>query len=350
MLKGFGRRSRLRRCDSLVRARTPVTVAILLLALVIVVAPRAGETQRPTKIPRVGFLSPRSPSDTETARRLEAFRQGLRDLGYVEGRNIVIESRSAEAQYERLTGLAVEMVGLQVDVIVTYGLPATEAAKRATGTIPIVMASALDAVAHGVVASLARPGGNVTGVSFMSPELAGKQLEILKEVVPKISLVALLGNPANPGNAAQVQYVQDSARRLGVQVRSLEARGPGEIDGAFAAMTSAKADGVIVLVDAVLLEHRTQIANVAARRRLPTVSGMIENVEAGGLMSYGPSVPDMFRHMATFVDKVLKGAKPADLPVEQPTKFDLVISVKTAKALGLRIPRHVLLRADRIIE
>jgi len=237
-----------------------------------------------------------------------------------------------------------------VDVIVTYTTPATQAAKQATGTIPIVIAAAIDPVSTGLVASLARPGGNVTGVSTMTPDLVGKQLQVLKEVLPKVSRVALLGNPANAGNAPQVQQAEVAARALGIRLQPLEARVPQDIDRAFAAMTTERAGGVIVLVDTMLTAHRTRIADLANRRRLPTVFGIIENLEAGGLMAYGPSVRDMFRRAAAYVDRILKGAKPADLPIEQPTKFELVINMKTARVLGLSIPPSLQVRADQIVE
>jgi putative ABC transport system substrate-binding protein len=238
----------------------------------------------------------------------------LRELGYAEGQNIAIESRFAEGKWDQLPGLAAELVRVKVDVIVTYTTPATQAAKQATGTIPIVIATVIDPVAAGLVASLAHPGGNITGLSQMLPELVGKQLEVLKEVAPKISRVALLGNPANAGNALQVRHAQDAARALGMRLQPLEARGPSEIESAFAAMTTERAGAVIVLVDSMLIDHRTRIADLAARRRMPTVSGTIETAEAGSLMAYGPSVRDMFRRAAAYVDKILKGAKPADLP------------------------------------
>jgi len=320
----------------------------VVLAASIILAPLAGEAQQAAKIARIGFLSPGSASDPRM--RLEAFRQGLRDLGYVEGQNIAIESRWAEGKYDRLPGLAADLVRLKVDVIVTYAPPAIQAAKQASGTIPIVMAGIGDPVATGFVASLARPGGNITGLSTMSPELIGKQLEILREVVPKVSRVALLGNPANAGNALQVQHAQDTARVLGVRLQPLEARGHSEIDSALAAMTKLGVGAVVVLVDALFLEQRTRIAELAAKRRLPSLFMLVDFVEAGGLMSYAASDADTFRRVASFVDKILKGAKPADLPVEQPTNFELVINLKTAKALGLTIPQSLLLRADRVIQ
>jgi putative ABC transport system substrate-binding protein len=237
-----------------------------------------------------------------------------------------------------------------VAIIVVTSLPAIQAAQQATGTIPIVMATSLDPVSTGFVASLARPGGNITGLSAMAPELVGKQLELLKAVVPRVSRVALLGNPANPGTAPMVRRAQDAARELGIRLQPLEARSPGEIDSAFAAMTRERAGALIVLLDVMFAEHRARIADLAAKHRLPAVYGLQEYAEVGGLMVYGSSFVDRFRRAAIFVDKILKGAKPADLPVEQPTKFELVINMKTAKALGLTIPPSLLLRADQVIE
>ena len=331
-------------------ATAVVTALLVLLPVAVVLAPLTGEAQHAATIPRIGFLYPSSLSDSGTARFLEAFRQGLRELGYAEGQNIAIESRFAEGKWDQLPGLAAELVRVKVDVIVTYTTPATQAAKQATGTIPIVVATVIDPVAAGLVASLAHPGGNITGLSQMVPELVGKQLEVLKEVAPKISRVALLSNPANPAHALAIRDVKAAARSLGVQLQLLEARGPSEIESAFAAMTTERAGAVIVLVDSMLIDHRTRIADLAARRRLPTVSATIETAEAGGLMAYGPSVRDMFRRAAAYVDKILKGAKPADLPIEQPTKFELVINLRTARALGLTIPQSLLFRADEVIQ
>jgi len=279
-----------------------------------------------------------------------AFREGLRELGYVEGQNIEIESGWAEGNYDRLPGLAADLVRLKVAVILTYGTPASQAAKRATATIPIVMAAIIDPLASGLVTSLARPGENLTGQSMMSPDLVEKQLEILKEVVPKVSRVALLHNPANPGNAPQVRHAQNAARALGVRLQLLGARGSSEIDSAFAAMTNEQAGAVIVLVDAMLQDNRTRITDLAARNRLPAVYGLSEYAEAGGLSAYGPNRLDMFRHAATYVDKILKGVKPGDLPVERPNRFELIINLKTAKALRLTIPPALLQRADQVIE
>ena len=313
-------------------------------------APLAANAQRATKIPHVGFLSPSSVSDPRTARYFQAFRQGLRDAGYVEGRSIVIESRWAEGKYNRLAALAAELVRLEIAVIVTYGGAATQATRRVTGTVPIVMAVVQEVESTGLVSSLAHPGGNITGTSSMAPELVQKQLQILKEVVPKVSRIALLGNPAQPGHGPQVRRATDAARELGVSVRVLEARDPSEIDKAFAVMTTEQTNAVIVLPDSMLLDHRTQIANRAIQGRLPMVSAIGEHAEAGGLLAYGPSIADMFHRAATYVDKILKGAKPGDLPIEQPTKFGLVINLKTAKVLGLTIPASLLQRADQVIE
>ena len=318
-------------------------------------APLTAGTQQIGKAPRIGFLSPGSPSDagrrpSNLAVLFAAFREGLRELGYVEGQNIEIESRWAEGNYDRLPGLAADLVRLKVAVILTYGTPASQAAKRATATIPIVMAAIIDPLASGLVTSLARPGENLTGQSMMSPDLVEKQLEILKEVVPKVSRVALLHNPANPGNAPQVRHAQNAARALGVRLQLLGARGSSEIDSAFAAMTNEQAGAVIVLVDAMLQDNRTRITDLAARNRLPAVYGLSEYAEAGGLSAYGPNRLDMFRHAATYVDKILKGVKPGDLPVERPNRFELIINLKTAKALRLTIPPALLQRADQVIE
>jgi len=317
------------------------------LTLGVVAAPLAPEAQAPVKVPRIGFLSPLSRADDP---RIEAFLQGLRDLGYVDGRTIAIEYRFAEGRPERLPALAAELVRLKVDVIVTAAPAATEAAKRTTGTIPIVFGVSGDPVAVGLVASLARPGGNITGLASIAPEVVGKQLELLKEVAPKISRVAILLNPSNPGHPVVLRQAEAAARALGMQLHTAQARTPPEIDAAFAGMRGQRADGVLVVRDALVLARRTQIAALAAKSRLPAVYGFRENAEAGGLMAYGANVPLMYRRAATYVDKILKGAKPADLPVEQPTKFELVINLKTAKALGLTIPPSLLQRADEVIQ
>jgi putative ABC transport system substrate-binding protein len=331
--------------------RLAVTRLFTAVVLLLLAAPLATATaQPPEKVPRVGYLSPGSPSEPFRQRRFEAFRQGLRELGYVEGQNIAIESRWAEGKYDRYPALAADLVRLKVDVIVAVGGRASEVAKHATRTIPIVMSVVIDPLGSGLVASLARPGGNVTGISLMTPDLVGKQLEVLKEVVPKVSRVALLWNPNNPGSAAQLREAEAAARALGVRLQILAARDPQEIDSAFAAMTRGRAAALVVLADAILLNQRRQIAELAAERRLPAVYGPSEHAEAGGLMAYSANLLDLERRAATYVDKILKGAKPADLPVQQPTKFELVINLKTAKALGLTIPPSLVLRADQVIE
>ena len=318
------------------------------LAVFLLVVPLASEAQAPAKVHRIGFLTSRSPTDSPHL--LEAFRQGLRELGYVEGQNIAIEYRFAEGRPERLPALAAELVRLKVDVIVTAAPPAHLAAKQATSTIPIVFVVTGDPVAEGLVASLARPGGNITGLSSIAPEVVGKQLELLKEVTPRVSRVAVLQNPSNHVHPAMLRQAEGAARALGVQLHTVQARTPPEIDAAFEAMRSQRAGGVLVLRDLLFLAQRTQIAALAAKSRLPAVYGNKEVAEAGGLMAYGANTPQMYRRAATYVDKILKGAKPADLPVEQPTKFELVINLKTAKALGLTIPPSLLQRADEVIQ
>jgi putative ABC transport system substrate-binding protein len=282
---------------------------------------------------------------------VDAFRQRLRELGWVEGQNIVIDYRYAEDRVDRLPDLAAELVRLKVDLIVSFGTQGVTAAKNATETIPIVMIAVRDPVGTGLIASLARPGGNVTGVSgYAGLEIVAKQLELLKETVPKIRRVAILSNPANAYHQLAIREVNVAARSLGVQLQLLEARGPNEFDGAFAAMAKERVGGLLVLSDATFNNHRTRLADLAARSRLPAAYGVRESVEAGGLMSYGTSFLDLHRRSAAYVDKILKGAKPADLPVEQPTKFELVINLKTAKALGLEVPPTLLARADEVIE
>jgi putative ABC transport system substrate-binding protein len=318
-------------------------------------APRAAGAQTPPNVPRVGYLSPGSASDPRRAALFGAFQQGLRDLGYLEGKNIIIETRFegtrfAEGPYDRLSSLAVELVNLKVDVILAYSTPAAQAAQKATRAIPIVMTPIIDPVATGLVAHLGRPGGNVTGLSLMAPELLGKQMQLLKEMVPKVSRLAILWNPANPANEPQVRAAEVAAQVLGVRLQSVEARHSNDLDSAFVAMTREQAGAVIVAVDVVFIDNRSRIARLAEKTRLPAVHGLREGAEAGGLMSYGASPLELNRRAALFIDKVLKGAKPADLPVEQPTKFELVINLKTAKALGLTIPPSVLARADEVIE
>ena len=282
---------------------------------------------------------------------MEAFLEGMRALGYVEGQHFVLEYRGAEGQFEGFPDLAAELVRLKVEVIVAQGTPAALAAKHATTMIPVVMVGVGDPVGSGLVASLARPGGNITGLSNLSPELVRKQLEFLKDVRPTVSRVAVLWNPANPASHLMVRAADVAAQAVGVQLHLVEARGrgPDAFDSAFAAMTSAHAGALLVLADNIFFEHRRRLAELAAMSHLPTMHQDGRMVEAGGLISYAASVPDVWRHGATYVDKLLKGAKPADLPVEQPTQFELVINLKTAEALGITIPPTVLFQADAVI-
>jgi ABC-type uncharacterized transport system substrate-binding protein len=313
-------------------------------------APSAAGAQAAGQVPRVGYISPGSSSDPFRQRRFEAFRQGLRELGYVEGRNVVLEPRWAEGQYARYPVLAADLVRLKVAAIVTVGGAATKAAKQVTSTTPIVMSVVIDPVGSGLVPSLARPGGNLTGTSVMANDLIAKQFELLKEVVPNVSRIAVLWNPDNPSLTAAMSHVNAAARLLGVELQLVEARNPQEIDRAFAAMTREHAGAVVVLPDAIYGNQIRQLVGLAAQRRLPAIYAAGENAEAGGLMVYSANLRDLERRAATFVDKILKGVKPGDLPVEQPSKFDLIINLKTAKALGLTIPPSLLARADQVIE
>jgi len=306
------------------------------------------EPQQPKKVPRIGFLATVSPSTISD--RVEAFRQGLRELGYVEGKNIVIEWRYAEGKADRLPGLAAELVRLKVEVIITAGAPATRRAKEATVTIPIVMTNDGDPVGTGFVASLARPGGNITGLSTLAPELSGKQLELLKEIVPKLSRVAVLGTSTRPGNAQSLREIELAARAFGVKLQYLDVLDPKDIETAFRAASKERADAVLVLNSPVLISQRTQIADLAVKSRLPAMYYRREYVEDGGLMSYGVNLSHLARRAATYVDKILKGAKPADLQVEQPTKFELIINLQAAKQIGITIPPNVLARADKVIK
>jgi putative ABC transport system substrate-binding protein len=325
-----------------------VFVFICLLLTVFLLTGSFAEAQQQAKVPRIGFLGAASPSVISA--RVEALRQGLRDLGYVEGKNIVIEYRWAEGKFDRLPDLASELVRLKVDVIVTTGSTSTRSAKEATLTIPIVMAQDSDPIGTGLVASLARPGGNITGLSTLSPELSGKQLELLKEIVPRLSRVAVLGTSTRPGNAQALREVELAAGAFKVQVQYLDVLDVKDIETAFRAATKGRAGAVLVLQGAIFFSQRTQLADLAVKSRLPATHSAPEFVEDGGLMTYGVSISDLFRRAATYVDKILKGAKPADLPVEQPTKFELLINLKTAKQIGLTIPQSVLYRADNVIK
>jgi putative tryptophan/tyrosine transport system substrate-binding protein len=284
------------------------------------------------------------------AGRIEAFRQGLHDRGYQEGKNIVIEYRYGEGNLDRVPSLVEELIRLKVDVIVTGGPADTRAAKQATATIPIVMAQDSDPVGAGVVASLARPGGNVTGLSVMAPEISGKQLELLKEIVPRLSRVAVLGTSTNPGNAQALRETELAGAALGVQIQYLDVQRAEDVESAFSVLKKDRVGAFIVLRNPVTSTHRKRIVDLAVKSRLPAIYPQIEFTEAGGLMSYGAYTPDLYRRAATYVDKILKGAKPGDLPVEQPTKFELVINVRSAKQIELTIPPNVLARADRVIK
>ena len=319
------------------------------LAVGLLITPSTVRAQPAGKVRRIGYLS--SGSSTANPQFVEAFRQGLRELGWVEGQNIVIEYRYAEARFDRLPELAAELVRLDVELIVATPTPAAVAARNATRTIPIVMRGVGNPVELGLVASLARPGGNVTGLSYNAgPEFFGKELALLQEAVPKVRRVAILSNPANPVQPLAIRSFKDAARSLGLQLLLLEARGPDALDDAFAAMTRERAGAVLVVADSMFSGHGGRLAGLAMKHRLPSMHGFREEAEAGGLMSYGPSFPFQFRRAAFFVDRILRGAAPGDLPVEQPTKFELVINLKRAKALGLTLPPSLLARADEVLQ
>ena len=306
--------------------------------------------QQAAKVARIGYLANNLAS---SPRRPEAFRQGLRDLGYVEGHNVVIEYRDAEGKLERLPALAAELIALQVDVILAGGTPQALAAKHASRTLPIVFAAAADPVTDGLVTSLARPGGNVTGLASLNPELIGKCLEQLKQAVSGVNRVAVLWPPGGLGERTDKDMLKGAevaARALGMRLQFVEARGPDDFDRAFSEMTKARAGALTVLPSTMFLNERRRLVDLAAKNRLPTVFPNRESVDAGGLMSYGPNIADNFRRAAVYVDKILKGANPADLPIEQPTKFELVINLKTAKALGLTVPLIMEMTADEVIE
>jgi ABC-type uncharacterized transport system substrate-binding protein len=321
-------------------------LSIFIFVTVILASVLFAEAQQSAKVPRIGYVTSGGQS-----MRIEAFRQGLRELGYVEGKNIGIEYRSAEGKQDRVLALAAELVRLNVDVIVTAVLGATRPANEATNTIAIVMASDTDPVGNGFVASLARPGGNITGLSALASELSGKQLELLKEVVPKLFRVAVFGTSTKPGNAQMLRDVKLAAGAFGVKLQYLEVRGPKNIETAFRAATKERAEAVLYLVAGLVdAGHRTEITDLAVNSRLPVIYTGRASVASGGLMSYGVNTADLDRRAATYVDKIPKGRKPADIPVEQPTKFELVINLKTAKQIGLTIPPDVLVRADRVIK
>ena len=329
---------------SLVRTRLAGAVTLLLLA-----APFAtAAAQPPEKVPRLGYLGAASRSSTGT---VDAFLQGLRESGWVEGKNIVIEYRWAEGRTERLPDLAAELVRLKVDVIFAGSTAAAVAAKNVTATIPIVMATGSDVEKLGLASSLARPGANVTGLTYgVGPDQVGKQLELLKETVPTVRRVAILWNPANPTHPAAIQNAKAAARALGVNLQLLDGHEPSNFDRVFAAMTRERAGALLILTDPVFFGNRARLLALVGERRLPTMTGQRVFTEAGGLMSFGVDANDNFRRSATYVDKILKGAKPTDLPIEQPTRFELVINLRSARSLDVTIPKGILLRADQVIE
>lgn len=299
------------------------------------------------RVYRLGFLSVSSSSSL--APRVEAFKQGLRELGYVEGKNMTIEYRWGDGWNERLTGLAAELVQLNVDVVVTHGVAATAASQKASSMIPIICFACGELVATGLVASLARPGGNITGQTIIAPDVTGKRLDLLKKTVPGLTRAAILWNPDNPASGPEMEETEAAARLLGLQLQSFSVRDPDGFENAFSSMRSARAQAVLVVADAMFFGQRKQIARLAATNRLPTISWTGELAKAGGLMAYGPDMSEISRHAASYVDKILKGAKPADVPIGQPTKFEFVLNLQTARALGLKIPQSLVLRADEVI-
>ena len=313
-------------------------------------APMASLAQQPGKVWRVGFLVQRHLDFVDADFIYGPFRQGMRELGYIEGKNLVIEWRAAEGKIERLPELAAELVRWKPDVLATQGTPASHAAQKATSTLPIVMIGLGDPVDSGLVKSLARPGGNSTGFSLMNSELSPKRFELLREMVPKVSRVALLLNSFNAANALGTKSIQAAAQKSGITIQIVEASTPQEIASGFAAMARQKAGAFILPRDALFLQQQSQIAELAAKQRLPSIAGHSEYVEIGGLMSYGPNIRDSYRRAATYVDKIIKGAKPGELPVEQPTTFELFVNLKTAKALGLKVPQSILIQATKVIE
>jgi putative tryptophan/tyrosine transport system substrate-binding protein len=327
--------------------RVPRRDFITLLGGAAVGWPLAARAQQPARIVRIGFLGATTPSGVEG--RLRRFRDGLRDLGYVEGQNILIDFRWAEGNYARLAEFAAELIRLKVDILVTYGTPGTLAAKQAATTVPIVMLVSGDAVATGLVASLARPGGNVTGSTFFNPELSAKRLELLKEAYPPARHIGVLLNPDNPVNSVLIEAMGLTAKSLKLELHPFEVRSPNEFESVISTIIKTRVDALTVTDDSVIVANAARIAEIVRNNRLPS-TGFVDLAQAGGLIGYGANLSDLWYRGAVFVDKILKGAKPADLPVEQPTKFDLVINLKTAKALGLEIPPTLLARADEVID
>jgi putative ABC transport system substrate-binding protein len=326
---------------------------VVLLVAGILLMPFSSSAEPPAKLHRIGLIGTSATSSKwRTLANYQAFLDGLRQFGYMEGQNLVIEWRSAEGKPDRLPQIAAELVQLKPEIILvaTCGAP-LDAVRRATNTIPIVVAACTgDMVAAGIVASLARPGGNITGQQKLNPELAAKRLQLLKEAVPKVSRVAVLWDPGYSDYAADWRALRAAAQALGVTLQSVEVRGPAELETGFSVMAAERAEALITFADSLTYVYAQRLAELAAKSSLPATYAYHEIADAGGLMSYGPNIPDMFRHSVVFVDKILKGAKPADLPVEQPTHFELVVNLKTAKALGLTIPQSILVRADKVIE
>jgi putative ABC transport system substrate-binding protein len=331
-----------KRVDKLINNIICIAVGALLFWLCL-----PAQAQQPDKISRIGILNPGRRGDAGIEVLNEAFRQGLKDLGYVEGKNVALEYRFAEAEPDRLRDIAAEFVRLKVDVIFTINTPASRAAKNMTQTIPIVFTWVADPL--DLVVSLARPGGNITGLTSIATDLSGKRLELLKEALSGVSRVGILWNSTNPTATRVFKEMEEAGPRLGVRIHPLAVRDPDELQKAFGVATKERAGAVFVIEEAVMASYRTRVLDLAAKRRLPTSSQYKEFAEAGGLLTYGPDLPDLFRRAAIYVDKILKGTKPADLPVEQPTKFQLVINLKAAKQIGLTIPPNVLVRADRVI-
>jgi len=323
-------------------------IFIWLLAIILLIPVPPIEAQQPATVPRIGYLTA-SPLSA-MANRIDAFRQGLRELGYVEGKNIVIEWRSADGKVDRIPALSAELVQFKVEIIVTGGGAVTRPVKEVTSTIPIVMAQDTDPVGNGFVASLARPGGNITGLSTLAPELSGKRVEILREVVPKLSRVAVFATSTDPGNAQARKEIELAAAAFALTLQYLDVQGPKDLETVFGAAGKARTDAVLMNVSGPIgVPNRKEIAELAAKNRLPVIYTLPDFVEAGGLMSYGVSFPDLYRRAAVYVDKILKGRKPAELPVEQPTKFEFIINLKAAKQIGLTIPPNVLARADKVM-
>ena len=321
---------------------------ITLLSGIVAAWPLAARAQQPAKIPRIGFLG--NSTATMEANLIGPLRDGLRELGYEEGRNVIIEFRWANGKYDQFPALVAELLAAKVDVIITAGTPATLAIKKATSTVPLVFIAVGDPVGTGVVPNLGRPGGNITGLSSIAPDLEGKRLELLREVVPKLSHVAFFLNPANAFHTASMRQARVAAQSLGIKLQPMEVNKSEQLDGAFASIVKEKPDALLILADRIFLHNRKRMMEFAIQQRLPSVNAYRELVEAGGLISYGPSYEDMHRRAAVYVDKILKGTKPADLPIEQPTKFTLLINLKTAKTLGLTVPPTLVARADELIE